>query len=251
MGDIKKQKKMYAKPFHPWQKDRIVAEKELMTTFGLQNKKELWRVGSKLSTFKDRIKFLTVREGPQETLEKKQLEDKLISLGLLKAGDPLDSVLATDVNVLLERRLQTLVLRKGLARTISQARQFIIHGHVVVGSKVMTVPGYLVKLSEESGIAFTTSSSLYDIEHPERVQAPKEVKVEKVEEKEKKKGKKKEISEVEKKILTEEEIEAKEIENVLGSEEDQEIAKLEKETPDVEVKEIIADGKTELEKLKK
>ena len=253
MGDIKKQKKSYDKPFHPWQKDRIVAEKVLMSEFGLKNKKELWKVDSLLTKFKDQIKSLTVSEDKQAEIEMQHLERRLIALGLLKPGDPLDGVLAAEVNLLLERRLQTLLVRKGYARSVTQARQFITHRHIALNGKLMTVPGYLVSLGEEEQIGFHTKSGLYSLEHPERMQ-PIKVKDDKVKDDkdDKKKGKKRrELTDEEKKGLTEEEIEAKEIETALVSEEDKIIERLEKETPDDEVKEIISEGKTELEKLEK
>ena len=39
-----------------------------------------------------------------------------------------------------------------MASSIKQARQFIIHGHVFVGNKKVTVPSYLVKKDEEATI---------------------------------------------------------------------------------------------------
>jgi len=46
---------------------------------------------------------------------------------------------------LLETRLLSVVLRGGLGKTIYQARQIINHGHILVNSKKVTVPGYAVK----------------------------------------------------------------------------------------------------------
>ena len=50
----------------------------------------------------------------------------------------------------MERRLQTVICKKGLAKSLNQSRQFIVHGHVTVNGKKMTVPSYLVSLEEES-----------------------------------------------------------------------------------------------------
>ncbi len=46
---------------------------------------------------------------------------------------------------LLESRLDALVLRAGLARTIHAARQYVVHGHVRVNGKKVDVPSYPVK----------------------------------------------------------------------------------------------------------
>lgn len=53
---------------------------------------------------------------------------------------------------ILERRLQTIVYRKGLARTIHQARQLITHKKIEVGGRIVSAPGYLVQREEEDKI---------------------------------------------------------------------------------------------------
>ncbi|WP_405734097.1 30S ribosomal protein S4 [Streptomyces sp. NBC_01537] len=45
----------------------------------------------------------------------------------------------------LERRLDALVLRAGLARTIYQARQQVVHGHIEVNGKKVDKPSFRVK----------------------------------------------------------------------------------------------------------
>lgn len=46
---------------------------------------------------------------------------------------------------LLESRLDAVVLRGGLARTIYQARQFVGHGHIIVNGKSTDIPSYHVR----------------------------------------------------------------------------------------------------------
>ncbi|GIF05794.1 30S ribosomal protein S4 [Actinoplanes siamensis] len=46
---------------------------------------------------------------------------------------------------LLERRLDATVFRAGLARTIYQARQLVVHGHFTVDGKKVDRPGYKLK----------------------------------------------------------------------------------------------------------
>ncbi|MEY9953389.1 small subunit ribosomal protein S4 [Leifsonia sp. EB34] len=46
---------------------------------------------------------------------------------------------------LLEMRLDALVLRAGFARTISQARQFVVHRHILVDGKIVDRPSFRVK----------------------------------------------------------------------------------------------------------
>jgi small subunit ribosomal protein S4 len=160
MGGIRKQRRKYSKPAHPWQKLRIEQEKALVETYGLKNKKEIWRMASMLKGFARQAKSLIASTSPQGQREKEQLAAKVYSLSLLPQNASLDDVLGLSLKDLLERRLQTLVLRKKLANTISQARQFIVHGHIKIGDKKVTVPSYLVKRDEEELISMMPNSPI-------------------------------------------------------------------------------------------
>ncbi|MDK2849889.1 MAG: small subunit ribosomal protein [Candidatus Woesearchaeota archaeon] len=169
MGDPKRIRKKYETPSHPWQKSRIVEEKELIKRFGLKNHRELWRVKTFVSKQRKEAMRLIPLKTEQAEKEKKQLMDKLIRLGLLSKDSAVTDVLNLSAEDALNRRLQTLVFKKGLARTIKQARQMIVHGHIVVNGVKITSPSYLVSVEEEAGIEFDTKSPFYDVEHPERV----------------------------------------------------------------------------------
>lgn len=186
MGDPRKIRNKYQTPNHPWQLGRLEQEKPLMKIYGLTTKKELWKVNSKLSGFKDNAKKLVARKDSQAIKEKQQLFEKLKTFNLI-AEDSLDQVLGLGLEQLLDRRLQTLVFKNGLSRSVKQARQMITHGHIMVGGKRMTAPGYLVKVADEANISFSQKSNFKDEEHPERVVAKTAAeKTEKSEESEKK-----------------------------------------------------------------
>jgi small subunit ribosomal protein S4 len=51
--------------------------------------------------------------------------------------------------VMLERRLDNVVNRSGFASSRSQARQLVLHGHVMVNGKKVNIPSYLVTAGEE------------------------------------------------------------------------------------------------------
>ncbi|QEO15866.1 30S ribosomal protein S4 [Agromyces intestinalis] len=53
---------------------------------------------------------------------------------------------------LLEMRLDALVLRAGFARTISQARQFVVHRHILVDGKIVDRPSFRVKPGQHIGV---------------------------------------------------------------------------------------------------
>jgi len=223
MGDIKKIRKKYETPKHPWNRERIELEREIKKKYGLKNKKEIWKMDSKLRKFKDQVKSLSTRTDDQGSKERLLLSAKLMKLGLLKEGDPIDKILSLEVSDIMERRLQTLVHKKLLARSVTQARQFISHGHMRVNDNKITSPGYLVKVSEESAIQFSTTSALYDKDHPERFKEEETAA-------KKQKEKETELTDKKEKLLTDEELEAKRIADALKMEEtkraDAEVQKL-------------------------
>ena len=152
MGDPKKQRKKFSTPSHPWQKERIEAEKELLKQYGLRRKYEIWKMDSLLRKFLNRAKIIIGEKSSQSELEKGQMLNRLYSLGLLKKDSKVEDVLNLKLKDVLERRLQTLVVRKQMARTMRQARQFITHEHVAIDTKKITAPSYLVSVQEEPHI---------------------------------------------------------------------------------------------------
>jgi len=53
---------------------------------------------------------------------------------------------------LLERRLDAVVLRSGLARTIYQARQFVVHRHITVNGRRVDRPSYRTRPGDVIGV---------------------------------------------------------------------------------------------------
>lgn len=168
MGDPRRIRKKHSNPVHPWQKERIEEEKILLKEYGLRNKTEIWKTTTLLKNFAAQAKKLIATTGPQAGKEKIQLMQKLAKLGVIPKTAELDDVLGLSVKALLERKLQTIVFRKGLAKNIKQARQFITHGHIMVKNKKVTSPSYLIDIDEEPSIAFIATSPLSKSDHPER-----------------------------------------------------------------------------------
>ena len=152
MGDPRKLRKKFSNPSHPWQKERIEAEKEILKQYGLRRKYEVWKMDSLLKKFLHRAKTIIGEKSVQSDMEKRQLLERLCSLGLLKKDSRVEDVLDLKLKDILERRLQTLVCRKKLAGTMLQARQFITHEHIALGIKKITAPSYLVSVDEEPQI---------------------------------------------------------------------------------------------------
>ena len=164
MGDPKKPRKKYNTPRHPWKADQLSAELFLVGTYGLRNKRELWRTQTLLSKIRKRARTLlaTKIEDPNSTKMLKEEEYFLSYLkrqGLIDSTAAIDDVLNLTIEEPLERRLQTVVWRKGIATTAHQARQMITHRHIVSGNTIITIPGYMVKANEDEKIVIRPGST--------------------------------------------------------------------------------------------
>jgi small subunit ribosomal protein S4 len=168
MGDPKKQRKKYDTPRFPWRTDTMQEELKLLGQYGLRNKHELWRQETMLSNFRGIARSLIGQSAEKRHKRENELLNRLKKLGLLPETAVLDDVLDLALEDLLERRLQTIVLRKGLAKTMQQSRQLITHGHVAVGTQRIKTPGYIVTKPEESHIAYSANTPLANPSHPLR-----------------------------------------------------------------------------------
>ena len=155
---MKRQRKKFLKPSHPWEKDRMDAEDKLLRQYGLYRKEEIWKTETLLRNFRHQARRLLAASGPQAELETRQLLSKLRRLGLVGENATLDDVLGLSVANLLDRRLQTIVYKKGMAKTPRQARQLVLHGHIVIAGRRVTVPSYLVPVEEEGEISHVAGS---------------------------------------------------------------------------------------------
>jgi small subunit ribosomal protein S4 len=54
--------------------------------------------------------------------------------------------------ILLERRLDNVVYRLGLAKTRQQARQLVTHGHVTVNGRKTNIPSFSVRMGDQIGV---------------------------------------------------------------------------------------------------
>lgn len=174
MGGLKKQRRQYATPERPWDKDRMGWENDLIRKYGLKSKKELWKTETILRNFRRKARDLMAASGDQAEKGARQMVGKLRRLGLVDEESTLFDVLSLDIDDVLDRRLQSVVYKKGLARSPKEARQMVVHGHIVVGDKRVTVPGYLVEVEEEKEVDHHPNSSFKGRIEPEPVEAAEE-----------------------------------------------------------------------------
>ena len=168
MGDPKKQRKKFETPRFRWRTDILQEELKLLGQYGLRNKHELWRHKTMLSKTRGIARSLIGKLPEERAKMENELLTRLKKLGILAETSVLDNVLDLSIEDLLERRLQTIVFRKGLARTIFQARQLITHGHITIGSRRVTVPSYTVAKAEEEQVMYSLQSTIVNEAHPLR-----------------------------------------------------------------------------------
>ncbi len=169
MGDPKFPGKHYDTPSHPWQKVRIEEEAGLIHQYGLKNKKEIWKANTKVREMRRQARKLTAKSSDlQAQKERDLLLAKLNRLGILEQNSSLEDILRMSPENILNRRLQTQVYLQGLASTVKQSRQLIIHGHIAIDGAVTRVPGMLVTKLQEKNITYSSTSALNSDLHPVR-----------------------------------------------------------------------------------
>ncbi|HXG07815.1 MAG TPA: 30S ribosomal protein S4 [Nitrososphaera sp.] len=152
MGDPRKSKKLYRRPRMIWTTDQLSTELYIMGSYGLRNKRELWKAQTEVARIRNQARALLALSAEARSEKEKRLLNFLNRLGLVKEGATLDDILNLKAEDLLERRLQTIVMRKSGATSPYQARQIVTHGHVSIGSRKVNIPGYLVRKDEEPQI---------------------------------------------------------------------------------------------------
>ena len=55
----------------------------------------------------------------------------------------------SNLMVMLERRLDNVIYRTGIAGSRAQARQLVLHGHIRIKGKKVNIPSYLVNVGDE------------------------------------------------------------------------------------------------------
>ncbi|MBI4399867.1 30S ribosomal protein S4 [Candidatus Micrarchaeota archaeon] len=153
MGDPRKLKRKFETPKKIWDSDRIEKEKGLLLEFGLKNMRELWVTQKELKKIRRQARLL-LAQGERGVQKGKELLSKVVRLGLAKEGATLESLLSLNIQDILDRRLQTRVFKKGLARTMKQSRQLIIHGFIAIKDRKITAPSYMVPVNEESLLTY-------------------------------------------------------------------------------------------------
>ena len=158
MGDPKTPRRVWKKPKRPLNYDLMMDELKILGTFGLKTKRELWKTQTELSRVRLQARSLLALRQEDRKRKEPVLIQSLSKIGLVDQNSTLDDVLNLQVTDLLSRRLQTIVQKKLYFKTPYQARQAIVHGHVMIGDSVVTIPSYIVKTEEEAKIRLIPES---------------------------------------------------------------------------------------------
>lgn len=163
MGDPKYPRRVWRKPKRPLNYELKMEELKTLGTFGLRTKRELWKAHTELSRVRHQARSLLALR--QEIREEKEpiLMKSLVRIGLVSNDATLDDVLNLNVNDLLSRRLQTIVTKKLGFKTPYQARQAVVHGHIMIGERKVNIPSYTVTVGEEDSIHFSPESKIPEI----------------------------------------------------------------------------------------
>ena len=144
---MRRLKKKLSRPRAPWDSARLEDETKLLKEFGLRRKREIWSAEERVRNFRRRARSLIAMKDDNKI---QILLDRLVYLGLIQKGQGLDHVLQLKAGELLNRRLQTLVFKKGFASSVKEARQRITHGHIFVEGRKMVFPAYIVPVDKEN-----------------------------------------------------------------------------------------------------
>ena len=153
--------KSFKRPRRPFEKERLDSELKVVGEYGLRNKRELWRVQLALSKMRKaaRVMLTLDEKDTKRVFEGNALLRRLIRYGLLdEEKKELDFVLSMTAENFLDRRLQTIVWRLGLAKSVHHARVLIKQGHIRVGKQIVNVPSFLVRKDSERHIDFALNS---------------------------------------------------------------------------------------------
>ncbi len=152
MGAPKRNRSKFEKPKDRWNLERIKSDRSLINEYGLKNMKELWTAQTEVSRIRRNVRELLSGSGSEDV--KERIIGRLARLGIATRDTTLDNLLDLKENDLLNRRLQTIVFRRGMARTIKQARQLTVHGFIAIDGNRVNRPGYLVDAVVEGRISY-------------------------------------------------------------------------------------------------
>ncbi len=138
--------KRYSRPRKLYDIALLKSETGLIKKYGLKNRREVWRADFAVG----RIRNLAKKLITADQAKKDQFVERQKAKGFSVAS--IAEVLGLSKEDYLKRRLESIVVKKGFAKTHNQARQFIIHKHVTINGNSINAPSHFTTLKEEETI---------------------------------------------------------------------------------------------------
>jgi len=155
---MKRKHKSYSRPKRPFDKARIEEEARIKEEYGLKNKKEIWKADAQIKSIREKAKKL-ISAGHEK---QKALFERLKKIGF--KADSISDVLSLEKRDYMNRRLQTIVFKKRLARSPKHARQMIVHKKILVNGRAINSPSYIVPTEFEEKISLRPGKKIGGIE---------------------------------------------------------------------------------------
>eukprot|EP00827_Trimyema_finlayi_P004802 TRINITY_DN48_c0_g1_i2.p1 TRINITY_DN48_c0_g1~~TRINITY_DN48_c0_g1_i2.p1 ORF type:complete len:173 (+),score=75.08 TRINITY_DN48_c0_g1_i2:48-521(+) len=125
------------------------------------NKAEVWRVQLTLAKLRKAAReLLTLPENdPRRIFQGHALMRRMFRFGLLEENEnKLDFILGLTIHKFMDKRLQTVVYKKGLASSVHHSRIRIRQRHIKVGKNLVNSPQFMVRQDQEKNIDFAPTS---------------------------------------------------------------------------------------------
>jgi small subunit ribosomal protein S4 len=75
-------------------------------------------------------------------------------------AEKMDGITGANLLVLLERRLDNVVYRMGMASSRKEARQLVLHSHFTLNGKKVSIPSILIKAGDVIAVKETSKESV-------------------------------------------------------------------------------------------
>jgi small subunit ribosomal protein S4 len=142
----KRNRRKFSRPRKIYDITLIKDENGLITKYGLKSRREVWKASFAIEKMRNIAKTLiTASDDKKEEFIERQ---KAKGFEINSIAD----VLALSKEDYLKRRLESVVVKKGFAKTHNQARQLITHKHIKIGNQIINSPSHLTTLEEEKNL---------------------------------------------------------------------------------------------------